>query len=84
MQMPDLNALREQIKPSETNDGDAISAIIIAIDMITEFTTLKSGKPGKYGRKIVLLTDGEGHISDEDIGTITEKMNEVEIELLVV
>jgi ATP-dependent DNA helicase 2 subunit 2 len=83
MEMDQLAELRSQITPSGTNAGDAISAIVLAVHMITEFTTLKSGKPGKFARKIVLLTDGQGMIEDEGIEQIAAKINECAITLVV-
>lgn len=83
MQMSGLTDLQKKIVPNESEVGDAVSALVVAIDLIDKFTMLKSGKPGKYERKIVLLTDGEGNIDDDDIGPIAEKINEVDIELLV-
>lgn len=83
LDMPGFKDLKEKTGPSKTNDGDAISAIVLGITLIEEFTTLKSGKPGKYARKIVLLTDGEGSIDDEDIDPIAAKINEVGIDLVI-
>ncbi len=83
MEMAQLNNLRRKIVPSDTETGDAVSAIVVAIDMIEKFTTLKTGKPGKFVRKIVLLTDGQGSIDDDNIEDIVKRMNEVEIELVV-
>ncbi|KAJ5165723.1 uncharacterized protein N7500_007553 [Penicillium coprophilum] len=51
--MPDIRRLRETIKPSTTNKGDAISSIVIAIQMILDYT-----KTNKYKRKIILVTNG--------------------------
>ncbi len=59
IQMSDLPYLRKKIAPSKTNGGDAISAIVVAIEMIKEATELKSGRPGKYDRKIALITSAE-------------------------
>ena len=83
MEMPHLNDLQRKIKSSETDNGDAISAIVVAIDSIQKFTTLKSGKLGKYARKIVLLTDGQGTMDGSDIEPIAQQINELEIELVV-
>lgn len=81
--MDHLAELRSQIIPSGTDGGDAISAIVLAVHMITEFTKLKSGKPGKFARKAVLLTDGQGMIEDEGIEQIAAKINECGIALVV-
>jgi ATP-dependent DNA helicase 2 subunit 2 len=84
MQISEFKDLQKLLVTNKTETvGDAISAIVVAIDSIDNFTTLKSGKPGKFERKIVLLTDGEGNIDDDDIGPIAEKMNEVDIKLMV-
>jgi ATP-dependent DNA helicase 2 subunit 2 len=83
MEIDHLQDLRQNIKPSNTNDGDAISAIVVAIDRIVEFTTLKSGKQGKFTRKIVLLTDGQGPMDGEDMQSIADRINEFEIQLVV-
>ncbi|KAJ5694772.1 hypothetical protein N7536_005184 [Penicillium majusculum] len=77
--MPDIRKLREIIKPSKTNRGDAISSIVIAMQMIIEYT-----KKNKYKRKIVLVTNGTGAMSDDNIEGIIEKMKEVNIELVII
>ena len=83
MELPSLAALQRKIRPSEAEKGDALSAIVVAIDLIEKFTMLKSGKQGKYTRKIVLLTDGQGAIDGDDMASISERINELEIELVV-
>ncbi|KGO71826.1 DNA helicase, ATP-dependent, Ku type [Penicillium italicum] len=77
--MPDIRKLRETIKPSKTDRGDAISSIVIAMQMILEYT-----KKNKYKRKIVLVTNGTGVMSDDNIEGIIEKMKEVNIELVII
>lgn len=68
--MTQFNELRDKIVPSETEAGDAISAVVVALHIIEQFTTLKSGKLGAYIRNITLVTDGQGNINDEllDVG----------------
>jgi ATP-dependent DNA helicase 2 subunit 2 len=83
MDLHQLDELRAQITPSGTEAGDAISAIVVAVHMITEFTKLKSGKPGSYTRKIVLLTDGQGIIDDQGLTSIAQQINDCEISLVV-
>ena len=56
----------------------AISAIVIAIQMIT-----KHCKKLKYKRKIVLVTDGRGSIDADGVSQITEKIKSDEVELVV-
>lgn len=76
--MPNLKEAQEMVKVSETEDGDAISAIVIATMMINEFT-----KKLKYQRKIVLVTNGRGFMDGDDIDDISAKLNEDNISLLV-
>ena len=56
----------------------AISALVIAIQMITKYC-----KKLKYRRKILLLTNGRGSMDADDIADIAKKINEDEIELVV-
>jgi ATP-dependent DNA helicase 2 subunit 2 len=83
IKMSHLKELQSNIRPSNTEEGDAISAIVVAIDMIEKATMLKSGKPGKYKRTIVLLTNGEGYMDRDGLDDIASKIKEVEIELKV-
>jgi ATP-dependent DNA helicase 2 subunit 2 len=83
MKMSHLRELQRDIQPSKTENGDAISAIVVAIDMIEKATTLKTGKLGKFKRKIVLLTDGQGHMDGDGLDEIAQQIKNVEIELVV-
>jgi ATP-dependent DNA helicase 2 subunit 2 len=78
MTMGSLRKLQESVKTSDTDSGDAISAIVIAIEMINEFT-----KKLKYKRQIFLVTDGLGAIDGDEIDEIVSKINESNIELTV-
>jgi ATP-dependent DNA helicase 2 subunit 2 len=81
--MSHLEQFREEIKPSNTDAGDAVSAIVVATDMIEKHTTLKSGKLGKFARKIVLVTDGQGTMDGDALDDIAKHINECEITLVV-
>ncbi|CZT02065.1 related to ATP-dependent DNA helicase II, 80 kDa subunit (KU autoantigen protein P86) [Rhynchosporium agropyri] len=83
MDIPALESLRSKIHSSNTEVGDAVSAIIVAIDLMDKYTVLKTGKPAKFARKIVLVTDGQGGIDDDNIDSIYGKLNESGIELVV-
>ncbi|KAK4973940.1 ATP-dependent DNA helicase yku80 [Elasticomyces elasticus] len=78
MMMPELRGLRQDIHPSKTEAGDAISAIIIAISMIASHC-----KKLQYQRKIVLVTNGRGKMDDDDLSAITGKVREDNIQLTV-
>ncbi|KAL9009221.1 MAG: hypothetical protein Q9173_005733 [Seirophora scorigena] len=87
--LPELKQLRRKVEVSNTYNGDgtvnrvrnAISAIIIAIQMIT-----KHCKKLKYKRKIVLVTDGRGALEEDpdSVSEITKKITEDAMELVVV
>ncbi|PFH57513.1 hypothetical protein XA68_14916 [Ophiocordyceps unilateralis] len=78
MTMPSLRTLQASIRPSSSYSGDAISAIVVAVDMIDTFT-----KRLKWIRKIVLITDGQGEMDADDIGDIAKKMNDSGIRLTI-
>lgn len=78
MSMNSLKELQDVIVPSETHTGDAVSAIVIAVDMMEKYT-----KALKYARKIYLITDGTGPIDGDDFEDITKKINHDGIELIV-
>ncbi|KAL4921015.1 SPOC like C-terminal domain-containing protein [Aspergillus aurantiobrunneus] len=76
--MPDIRQLGEQIKPSNVDKGDAISALILAIQMI-----ITHCKKLKWKRKIVLVTNGIGRMNSEDLDDIVSKVKEDNIELII-
>ncbi|KAG6251553.1 hypothetical protein E4U23_000520 [Claviceps purpurea] len=76
--MSGLRALQSAIKPSQTLAGDAISAIVVAIDMMDTFT-----KKLKWIRRIVLVTNGQGVMDADDIEDIARKMNDSKIQLTI-
>jgi ATP-dependent DNA helicase 2 subunit 2 len=78
MTMRSLATLRDRVKPSDTQTGDCISAIVVAIEMIEKLT-----KKLKYNRKIILVTDGEAPIDGSDVNDISEKMKRSHIQLTV-
>lgn len=73
-----LRALRGSIKPSKTWSGDAVSSIVVAVDMINTFT-----KKLKWIRKIYLVTDGQGALDADDVEDIAKQMNDSNISLTV-
>lgn len=76
--LPQLKELKNTVKPSNTETGDAVSAIVVAAEMIGEFT-----KKNKYTRRIYLITDGQGPIDGDDIDEISNRLNDLNIELIV-
>ncbi|KAJ4414406.1 ATP-dependent DNA helicase yku80 [Neurospora sp. IMI 360204] len=79
MTMTSLRALKSKIEPSSTSSADAISAIVVALRMIQVFT-----KKLKYKRKIILATNGESPIDDDQSKEVANMLNDVGIELVVI
>lgn len=66
------------VNGSHSNEAQAISAVVLAIDMITKYC-----KKLKYKRKIVLVTNGEGAMNSDGTEDIVSKLKEDNIELVV-
>ncbi|RMZ80226.1 hypothetical protein DV738_g2773, partial [Chaetothyriales sp. CBS 135597] len=78
--LPELQRLATVLKPSRTDKRDALSAIIIAVDVI-----MKHCKQLKFKKKIVLVTNGRGRIEDDDdIESTAQQIKGNGIELVVV
>jgi len=78
MSMTSLRELKKKVKSSDTTNGDAVSAIVVATKMIEDFT-----KKLKYNRKIVLVTDAQAPIDEDSLSAVAERLNESNIELAV-
>ncbi|KAI2624034.1 ATP-dependent DNA helicase II subunit 2 [Hypomontagnella submonticulosa] len=78
MDLTSLRSLQDLVRPSNTESGDCISAIVLAVEMIERFT-----KKLKFKRKIILVTDGEGSVDPDDFDEISEKIKACGIELVV-
>ena len=59
-------------------DGLAISALVIAIQMIATYC-----KKLKFRRRVVLITDGRSPMDADDLEEIVTKLNQDSIELIV-
>ncbi|KAL9087556.1 MAG: hypothetical protein Q9159_003572 [Coniocarpon cinnabarinum] len=78
MLLPDVRNLIKQLTPSDTDDGDAISAIIIAIQLIAE-----QCKQLKYKKQIIMTTNCTGTVEADQLGDIAQKLQDDGIELTV-
>lgn len=76
--MPDVRKLRQDLQLSRTDNGDVISSIVVAIEMITAHC-----KKLKYVKTIYLITNGAGDVDDEDLDGIASKLKEENIKLVV-
>lgn len=78
MTMSSLRELRPAIQPSQSYEGDAVSAIVVAVSMIEEYT-----KKLKYNRRIILVTNGQAPIEDDASEDVANRLNDSNIELVV-
>lgn len=76
--MADLHTLRDELKPSRTNKGDGVAAIVVAMQMIT-----KHCKNLKFIRKIVLVTDAMNPMDHDDNKDIVRQVKDENIQLVV-
>ncbi|KAL4980359.1 SPOC like C-terminal domain-containing protein [Aspergillus desertorum] len=76
--MTDIRELDGQIEPSSVDKGDAISALILAIQMI-----ITHCRKLKWKRKIVLITNGMGRMNSENLDDIISRVKEDKIELII-
>lgn len=76
--MSDLHILRDELKPSRTNKGDALSALVIAIQMIT-----KHCKRLKFARKIVLVTNAMTPMDTDDNDDIVKQIKDHNMQLTI-
>jgi ATP-dependent DNA helicase 2 subunit 2 len=76
--MTTMRKSRTRLVPSNTDKGDAISAIVLAVQMIVTVC-----KKLKYLRKIVLVTNGTGAMDPDDVAAIADKLKEDDIQLII-
>ncbi|KAK5726868.1 ATP-dependent DNA helicase yku80 [Elasticomyces elasticus] len=76
--MSHVRRLCNELVLSSTEGGDAISALVVAIQMIA-----KECKKLKYERKIVLVTDARGPMQADDLADIITKLKEDDIKLVI-
>lgn len=77
--LSEFRDIRDRVRVSTTNKGDVISSIVIAVQMIEDFA-----KKLKFQRKIVILTDARGFMDGDDLDEISKKLNQENIELVIV
>ncbi|KAF2249509.1 SPOC domain-like protein [Trematosphaeria pertusa] len=82
--LPDIRSLEENLKPSATGEGDLISALAVAIQLIDRATTGKTGNPLKFDRRIIIVTDGRGYMDTGDLEAITSKVRDYDPPIEVV
>lgn len=60
------------------------SALAVAIQLMDSATQNKAGKPLKYDRRIIIVTDGRGEMDDGDLEDIAMKIKDVDAPIEVV
>ncbi|KAK6344565.1 ATP-dependent DNA helicase II subunit 2 [Orbilia brochopaga] len=76
--MPQIRSLQNLLHPSHTEEGDGISAIVVAMDLIEKFC-----KKLKYIRNIVFLTNGNGMYELDGLDDITKQIKDQDIKLTI-
>ncbi|KAK6353706.1 ATP-dependent DNA helicase II subunit 2 [Orbilia blumenaviensis] len=76
--MPQIRGLKKLLGPSTTDQGDGVSALVVALDLIEKYC-----KKLKYIRNIVLLTNGTGKFDFDGVDDIIEQIREHKINLTV-
>ncbi|KAF3904370.1 hypothetical protein AA313_de0209514 [Arthrobotrys entomopaga] len=76
--MPQIRELQKLLHPSGSEDGDGISALVVAIDIIERYC-----KKLKYIRNIVFLTNGNGRFDFDGIDDIVKQIKDQGIKLTV-
>lgn len=77
-EMPQLRKLKRDLVVHDNAGGDAISALVIAIQMIAAHC-----KRLRYLRRILLVTDAKSPMQTDDLGAITTKLKDEGIDLTV-
>jgi ATP-dependent DNA helicase 2 subunit 2 len=62
-----------------------VSALAVAVHLMDTATQNKAGKPLKYDRRIIIVTDGRGEMDGSDLEDIAMKIKDAEapIELVL-
>lgn len=58
-----------------------MSALAVAIQMIDNATTGKTGNKLKFDRRIIIISDGQGYMDTSDLDAIVSKLKADEIEV---
>lgn len=78
MLMPELQRLPEQLKPNNTDSGDALSAVILGVDMI-----MKHCRQLRFTKRLYLITNGTGTIDVDDLESTATQIKQNDIHLTV-
>ncbi|KAK4202753.1 SPOC like C-terminal domain-containing protein [Triangularia verruculosa] len=79
MSMTELRELRSKVQPSNVHGTDPVSAAVVALTMVQQYNPTH-----KIKRRVILVTNGESQIDDDELDSIAEKFNEKKVELVVI
>ncbi|RPA80123.1 SPOC domain-like protein [Ascobolus immersus RN42] len=77
--LPDIRNLQKEFVPSGTDEGDGMSAIVVAIDLISSYC-----RHLKYIKKIIYVSNGTHNMDPAGFEDIIAQLNELKISLTVV
>ncbi|KAG5519625.1 hypothetical protein PMAC_001780 [Pneumocystis sp. 'macacae'] len=78
MTIKQIKELKKQLVPSNTNVGDAISGIIIGIDLISKYCGNL-----KYIKNLILITNGMSHMDFSDAEKIAYQIKHMSINISI-
>lgn len=78
MLIPEIQRLPAQLVPSHTDSGDALSAVILAVDMLH-----KHCRQLKYIKHLYLITNGTGPLDADDLEATAAQIKQNDIRLTV-
>ena len=78
MLLKDLQRLPKILKPSNTDNRDILSGIILGIDLI-----MKHCKHLKYKKRLIVTTNGAGGMDPDDLDQVAETIKDNGIELVI-
>ncbi|KAF2156753.1 putative ATP-dependent DNA helicase II subunit 2 [Myriangium duriaei CBS 260.36] len=78
MLMPDIRTLQDQLRPSSTDSGDVMSALILAVQMIDTHC-----RKLQYIRRIILITNAVTPMDASDAEDIAAKIRADNMELVI-
>jgi ATP-dependent DNA helicase 2 subunit 2 len=76
--MPQIRKLESSLKPNKSNEGDGISALVLAVQML-----LTHCEKRKYIKNIVMITNGTGTFDAEGLDMITSKIKAQGMNLVI-
>ena len=78
IQMEELRRLPEELRASNTDGGDALSAVILGVDML-----MKHCRHLKFVKRLYLITNGTGPLDADDIEDTAAQIKQNDIKLTV-